>query len=312
MLATGTVPFVRLFPELGLASRVFTYAPLELQAIDTNERRATTLRGENPEFEFRGMVSIDQENKGQSTAVATVLSRSRDDRQELQLRHVSGSDGLILAKDGRLLPPFANSRRSARRSCKSEAPITAKFPSRSHTSPASTGAGNARTCGLAAAQGDIYPFERVAERYRASSAVLTGENELLVTTDKGMSSLAHGREISVAELSEGWRLAAVEGRYIVALSPAAQQGSVFRRADNGAELVLQPIAAIRIVIVPDTDRALVQQNDRLRLIDIAGGKTVWTAPIGDLRRSVSRRGFDTPWPSSQMPPIRSISTAGVS
>jgi hypothetical protein len=289
VLATGTVPFIRLFPDLGLASRVFTFAPLELQAIDTNEWRATVLRGENPEFEFRGMVSMDQEHKGQRTAVAAILSRSRDDRQELQLRYVSGSDGLILAKDGRLLPPFATL---------SVPPgdLANQKPDTCQVSPAVSYLAcrywSKEAQGLVVWRllGGDHPFERVAERYRASSAVVTGENELLVTTDKGLSSIADGRESKVAELSEDWRVATVEGRYIVALSSAAQRGSVFRRTGNGAEVALQPIAAINIVIVPGTDRALVQQSERLMLIDIAGGKTMWTAPIGELRNISIAKG----------------------
>ena len=40
------------------------------------------------------------------SVLAAILTRSRDDKQDLQVRYVSGSDGLILGKDGRLLPPF--------------------------------------------------------------------------------------------------------------------------------------------------------------------------------------------------------------
>jgi hypothetical protein len=282
VLAKGMVPFVHLYPDLGASSRIFTFAPLALEAFEGGERRVGSLRTDNPEFEFRGMASIDQEGRGQPGAVVAISSRSREDRQEFQLRYVSGSSGLILSQDGRLTAPFAglvvppgdlgnqkpdNCTVSAR----------ASFLACQYWTKETQGIVVWRLLG------GNHQFERIAERYNASSGLLLNENELLVTSGEGLLALADGVETKLADLSEGWRLAAGEGPYLVGLAPAAKQGQIFRLTDKRLETVLQPIAALRIICVPGTGRALVQDANRLSLIELEAGRPVWNAPIGDLR-----------------------------
>lgn len=283
VLSAGTVAFVHVVPDLGTSSRILTFAPLELQAIETGERRAATLGTENPDLEFRGMTAIDQERTGHPTTIAAILSQTRDDRQEFQLRYVSGKDGLILAKDGRLMPPFASvlvppGDLANQKPSKCQVSEHASFLACQYWTKDSQGLVVWRLLG------GNHQFERVAERYKASFGVLVGENDLLATTDKGLVSVANGIETKLADLSEDWRLGASEGRDLVALAPKTKQGQIFRLTENHhLETALQPIPATGMVLVPGTDRVLVQQPDRLSLVDIATGRSIWTAPIGDLR-----------------------------
>jgi hypothetical protein len=279
VLAKGTVPFVRLFPDT--AARLFTIAPLELQTIETDTKHGTTLRTENSEYEFRGLTTLDQERKGR-TVLATILSRSRDDKQDLQVRYVSGGDGLILGKDGRLLPPFssfsvpssdlANQKLDTCQASPNGSYLACQYWSR-------------ETQGVILWRllGGNHQFEQIAQRYNASSAVLSNEGELLVTADNGIVSIANGLETRLADIGEDWRLTAVEGPYLVALSPAAGQARILKRASNKAiDTSSQPIAARRVVFVPGKSAGLVQESSRVSLMDLASGRTLWAAPIGDV------------------------------
>jgi hypothetical protein len=282
VLAKGMVPFVRLFPELGTARRAFTFAPLELQAIDTTEHRARTLRSENPDYEFRGMTAIDQERRGQATAVAAIQSRSLEDQQYFQLRYVSGADGLLVSADGRLSAPFAAFSVPAgdlanQKPDNCQLSIHASFIACQYWSKDTQGLLVWRLLG------GNHQFERVAERYNASSGILAGEGDLVLTADKGLLGAVKGAETRLADLGEDWRVVAADGKYLVALSAVARQAMVFRKDKLGVEPVIQPTPATGVLVVPGRGRVLLREADRLRMIDLGDGRSVWAAPLGDLR-----------------------------
>ena len=283
VLNTGVVPFIRITPDLGATFRLFTQAPLELQAIDLAAPSAETLRTDNPDFEFRGLAAIDQERRGQASTIAVVQSRSRDDRLDFQLRYVSGSDGVLRGTDGRLLPAFAGMSmvpgdfaKHKPDSCRVSPHAT--FLACQYSDKESQGIVIWRLLG-----GD-HVFARTAERYKATSALQLRGNALLVSTETELVRIADGSEKKVADLPEGWRLVGAAGDVVVAMLPAAKLGRIFRlNGADVAEAAPSPIPAVAISLAAAGDRALVQDTDRLSLIDTATGAPLWAAPIGELR-----------------------------
>lgn len=285
VLANGTLPFVRIEPDLGESARLFTHAPLELQAIDPATRSAETLRTNNPDYEFRGMAAIDQEHRGRASVLAVVQSRSRDDRLDFQLRYVSGSDGVLRGSDGRLLPAFAelsavpgDFAKHKPESCRVSPHVT--FLACQYSDKDAQGIVVWRVLG-----GD-HVFARSADRTNATSGLQLGDSQLLVSAATGLMRIADGKETKVADLPEGWRLVAAQGDVVAAISPSARQARIFRL--KGAEIVEgtpSPIPAVAISLAPGGDRALVQDADRLSLIDTATGRALWSAPLPDMRHA---------------------------
>jgi hypothetical protein len=239
----------------------------------------------DPDAQFRGMAYIDLDRKGHPTATAAVLSRSRDDRQEFDLRFVSGADGLVLSKEGELLPPF-ESFAVAPGDLANQKPASCSVSVRVSYLACQYWSKDLQGIVVWRLLGGAHRFEQVAERYYASSVLSSDASaRLLVGTDTGLMSIADGVEAELADLPEDWRLAATEGPYVVALSPAAKKGQVFRFADGETKLtvLLEPIPAADIIVIPGTARALVQEPDRLSLVEIETRRAIWSAPIDSLR-----------------------------
>ena len=284
VLAEGTVPFVRIEPDVGESTKLFTYAPLELQALDPAAKSVETLRTDNSDFEFRGMAAIDQERRGHASTLAVVQSLSRDDRIEFQLRYVSGSDGVLRGKDGRLLPPFAQLSVVPGDFAKHKPDSCRVSP---HVSFLACQYRDKEAQGIVVWRllGGDHVFARTAERYNATSALQLGDNDLLVSADAGLERIANHTETRLADLPDGWRLVAAEGDSVVAMSTSAKLGRIFRLSEDKLVEAVPPIAAVAISLVPGGDRALVQDTDRISLVNVATGATLWTAPIGDTRYS---------------------------
>jgi hypothetical protein len=284
VIADGKVDFVHLIPEIGDAPRFFTVAPMELQAFEGPQSQGQTLRRDDADAEFVGMSHMDQTRTGNATTNVAVLSQSHDDRQEFQLRYISGKDGVLLTKDGGMLPPFETLTVAA-------SDLSNQKPSSCKVSPQ----GSFLACqywskdlqGIVVWRllGGAHRFERVAERPFASSAVwLPTAHRLLSTTDDGLASLMGGVEIKVASLNADWRLTGVAGRYVAAMSHTAQQAQVFRISDDGTKLdaALGPLPASGITLSPGAAHALIQGADGLSLNDLETGEILWTAPTGSL------------------------------
>ena len=96
--------------------------------------------------------------------------------------------------------------------------------------------------------------------------------------------IADGHETKMADLPEGWRLVAAMRQTVVASSPTAKLARIFRlKGEAIAEVTSSPIPAIGIALSPDGARALIQNADRLGLIDSADERTLWSSPIPDMR-----------------------------
>jgi outer membrane protein assembly factor BamB len=288
VLANGVVPFVQLAPDLGDSARLFSFAPLELQAIDPENHTARSLRAESSDFEFHGISAIDQERQGHATTLAAVLTRTRDNGQEFQLRYLSGRDGLILGTDQRLAPPFesfaiapgdfANRKPDI---CKVSPRVT--FLACQYWSKDTQGIVVWRV--LAGTHG----LERVADRYNASSVLFSGSGDLLVTTNEGLVALDDKGERKLAGLTGEWMLSSAQGNYLVATSAANGTALVLRRSDAGFEKTQHEIKGAKVLVVPGENRALAQYADRVALIDLTDGRTLWTVPIAGAQL-VSPRG----------------------
>src|SRR5204862_6066393 len=119
----------------------------------------------------------------------------------------------------------------------------------------------------------------VAERAYACSTIWCGvSRRVLASTDDGVMSVSGGAETKAADLDGDWRLTAAQGRYVVAISAKAQQAQVFRSSDAGMKLdpALAPLPASDIMVVSGTARALVQELDRVSLVEIDTGWKLWT------------------------------------
>jgi hypothetical protein len=284
VLAGGWVPFVRIEPDPSEAARLFTYAPLELQALDLSAPVAETLRTNNPEFEFSGMSALDQERRGRASTLAVVQSRSRNDRLEFQLRYVGGSSGVLRGSDGRLLPPFAGL---------SVMPddFAKRKPHSCLISPAATFLAcqysDKEAQGIVAWRllGGDHVFARTIERSGATSGLQLRGSELLVSDETGLVRIDNGQETRMLDLPEGWRLVAAEGDSLVALSRATGFGRIFRLSEDRIVEVIPPMPAIAISLAGNGDRALVINADRVSLLNTATGTPLWSAPIGDVQYS---------------------------
>jgi hypothetical protein len=281
VIAAGQVAFVRIVPDLDNARRFFTVAPLELQAIDPVEG-TKAIKRDDSDSEFRGMATIDQERSGKPTAKVAVVSRTGVDRQQFELRYVSGSDGLLLTKEGGLYPPLesfavppgdmANQKPD---SC--TVSVNVSYLACQYWTKDLQGIVVWRVLG------GKHRFERIAARYNASSGVSVGDGVIL-SADKSLVYLADGVETKLADLPDGWRLTSVDGPYVIAQSPAAGEGQIFHY-DGAGKLtpMLGPISAASISIVPGGAQALVQKPASVELVELADGKLVWSVPIGALR-----------------------------
>ena len=281
-IGNGMVAFVHLFPDVGTSQRFFTFAPLALQTTEPVAGGMQPLRGDDPRAEFVGMSQTDQERTGRATATVAVLARNDDDRMQLELRYVSGVDGLV-AKDGQLYRAF-----------ESFAVTPGDFDNQKPDSCIVSANISFLACQYVKkeAQGIVvwrvlggnHRFERIAERPNASSAVSSSANGPLLVSAKGrLLSIAGGVETKLADLPDGWTLAATDGPFVVAVSTAEKKGQVLR-FDNAQKLtpVLGPIPATGVSIIPGTARALVQEADRLSVVEIETGRSLWSAPIAAL------------------------------
>ena len=285
VLANGMLPFIRVEPDPGPSARLFTYAPLELQAIEPEVKATETLRTNTPDYDYRGISPIDQERRGQASTLAVVQSRSRDDQLDFLLRYVSGSDGVQRGSDGRLLPAFAelsvmpgDFAKRKPDSCRVSPQVT--FMACQYSDKDTQGIVVWRMLG-----GD-HVFARTADRNNATSGLQLGENQLLVSTGDGLIRVADGQETKIADLPEGWRLVATAGETVVAISPATKQGRLFRiKGSNVADTMPSPFPAEAIMLAPRGDHALVRTTDRLQLIKSETGGVVWSVPLSDVRQA---------------------------
>ncbi|HWB49100.1 MAG TPA: AAA family ATPase [Stellaceae bacterium] len=284
IVADGKIDFIRVVPEIGGSARFFTVAPMALQTFEDSQSPARTLPRDELDAEFVGLSPLDQTRVGHPTTTVAVLSRTLDDRQVFELRYVSGKDGILLTKDGRMFPPFATLTVAA-------GALDGKKPSSCKVSPQGTFLAcqywSKELQGLVVWRllGGAHSFERVAELPFASSGIwLPAADRLLATTDDGIASVSGGTQSKLTSLSEDWRLTGFDGRYVAAVSPEAQQVEVFAASSGGAKLetVLGPLPGRGLTLVPDSSQALVHGPDGLSLADLETGKTLWTAPTGPL------------------------------
>ena len=285
VLANGVLPFIRIEPDPAPSARLFTYAPLELQAIEPEAKASETLRTNTPDYDYRGISAIDQERRGQASTLAVVQSRSRDEQLDFLLRYVSGGEGVQRGSDGRLLPAFAElsvvPADFAKRkpdSCRVSPQVT--FMACQYSDKDTQGIVVWRMLG-----GD-HVFARSAERFNASSGLQLKQNELLVSSGDGLIRVADGQDTKIADLPEAWQLVGTAGEIVAAMSPSTKQGRLLRiNGAHVAEASPSPFPAEAIVLAPLGDLALVQTADRLNLIKSENGDLVWSVPIPDLHRA---------------------------
>jgi hypothetical protein len=282
VLAEGTVAFVHLVTDVGGSARAFTFAPLELQALDTGNHSAQSLRVESNDLEFHGVSAIDQEHKGEPTATAAVVSRTRDDRYELQLRYLSGLDGLVVAKGQNLQPPFENLVVSPGDFANQKPDVCRISP---NVSFLACQYWTKDTQGIVVWRvlAGTHGLERVVQRYNSSSAVFGSPAGLIAATDKGLAAITEKGERKLADLSAEWSLSSVEGPYVVALAAKAGKAQVFRVSADSAEKASPEIKASALAVLKGQDRAVVHDAERLSLVELASGKTIWTAPIAGIQ-----------------------------
>src|SRR5204862_4423800 len=139
--------------------------------------------------------------------------------------YLSGGDGLLLTKEGRMMPPFENLTAAP-------ADLSYKKPSSCKVSPQASYLAcqywSKDLQGIVVWQllGGGHGFERVAEHAYASSAIWFGDwRRLLASTDGGVLSVYCGAETKEEAIACTWRIHTARDYYVVVHSVHSSQAS---------------------------------------------------------------------------------------